>query len=229
MEPLPTLLLVEDDPTSARFLSDVLCGLPAQVVVAGSIHEAVACARRHGRFAAWLVDANLPDGKGEDLLEQLRALPGDATPALALTADALPARHRRLTDAGFDAVLVKPLPAAQLLAGVAALLPPQSPRHAPTWDEAQALRAAGGNANSVAALRQLFAAELPAQRREIAAAFNSGNGDALQSELHRLKASCGFVGAAALLEAVRSLSTSPDDAARLQAFDDACDSILADD
>lgn len=229
MDRLPTLLLVEDDATSARFLSDVLGQLPAQVVVAGSIREALACAGREVRFAAWLVDANLPDGGGEELLGQLHARLGDTTPALALTADALPARHQRLRAAGFDAVLVKPLPAAELLAAVAPLLPSRARQSPRLWDEAQALRAAGGDARSVAALRQLFLAELPLQRRTITAAFTTGDHATLQSELHRLKASCGFVGASGLLEAVRGLSTAPGDADRLRAFEQACESSLAGD
>ena len=69
--PLPRLLLVEDDPVSAVFLRDAAASLPAAVDVAGNLAEALAgaIARPH---ALYLIDANLPDGRGETLLLQLR-------------------------------------------------------------------------------------------------------------------------------------------------------------
>ena len=77
-------MLVEDDPVSAAFLREAATALPAEVDVAGSMAEALACAsaRHHDLY---LFDANLPDGRGETLLRQLREIGLDA-PALAHTA-----------------------------------------------------------------------------------------------------------------------------------------------
>jgi CheY-like chemotaxis protein len=61
----PRLLLVEDDPISSRFLVTVLQALPAEVDTATGCSEALALDRR---YALWLIDANLPDGSGSDLL-----------------------------------------------------------------------------------------------------------------------------------------------------------------
>jgi HPt (histidine-containing phosphotransfer) domain-containing protein len=49
----------------------------------------------------------------------------------------------------------------------------------------------------------------------------------MRDELHRLAASCGFVGAARLAAAVRALQAAPGDGERLQRFDAAVGELLA--
>ncbi len=61
----------------------------------------------------------------------------------------------------------------------------------------------------------------------MAQAFERGDVPQLQAQLHRLKASCGFVGAAALLARVRALSAWPDDAAALSDFEAEAQALLA--
>lgn len=228
------LLLVEDDAVSAQFLREVLESLPATVVHAASCAQALA-ASRTGGFDLWVVDANLPDGKAETLLGDLRDSADSHAPALALTADPFAERREGLLSAGFVAVLAKPLQAGALLAKVQACLgetPTPHPHDAPAgpsgpWDEAAALHAAGGRPESVAALRMLFARELPLERDRVLLALQSGDLEALHDTLHRLKASCGFVGARSLLHAVQALSKAPTDPAHRSAFEAACRSTLA--
>src|SRR5690606_31696336 len=91
----------------------------------------------------------------------------------------------------------------------------------PVWDDAAAAAALAGNRDNVAALRQLFLAELPAARDRIVAAASYGDDAGVRDALHRLHASCGFVGAARLDAAGRALREAPACEARLQAFLDA--------
>ncbi len=89
----------------------------------------------------------------------------------------------------------------------------------PVWDDAQALRALNGNVAHVATMRSLFLQELPQVVARVAQALDSGDPDALRAELHRLQASCGFVGAARLasaVDALRATPASPDAAAQWQ-------------
>lgn len=228
------LLLVEDDIVSAHFLIEVLQSLPASVVHASTCAEATT-ATREAVFDLWLLDANLPDGTAEALLERLHAHQETRTAAIALTADPFPERRERLLSAGFLEVLEKPLEAHRLQAEVRSRLSGQAleatqsrpGRVVELWDDAQALHAAGGNPESVAALRSLFARELPLDRDRVLGALSEGNLEELQDTLHRLKASCGFVGARGLLDAVRELSHAPSDPGRQAAFDAACRSTLA--
>ncbi len=212
----PSILLVEDDPVSALFLSSALEALPARVQVAEDCAQALAAT---GPFDAWLIDANLPDGSGTVLLQHLRMADTLAS-ALAHTADATSAMRERLLQAGFADVLVKPLSAQALLDAVRAALGHVG-RDAPArpdWDEAAALAALAGNREHVATLRQLFLSELPATRTVCLDAFARADDAALRAQLHRLQASCGFAGAAALADIASRWHAAPADAALRDAF-----------
>jgi CheY-like chemotaxis protein len=220
------LLLVEDDPVSRTFLTAALENLPAVVDTTASLAETLAGDSSQN---LWLIDANLPDGSGTELLRKLRRH-HPATPALAHTADATPATRDALLAAGFAAVLVKPLSAAKLLAevrkalGLANLPTETESRNAdtalPVWDDAAALIALKNNVDSVAALRQLFLADLPKQHAAIIAAAANLDSKTLHQELHRLKASCGFVGAARLQAIVTAFDHTLPDMSLLDEFNE---------
>lgn len=228
------ILLVEDDATSQAFLRAATERLPARVDTAGSVADAMvlACGRA---YDLWLVDANLPDGSGAALLDRLRGR-GLSTPAVAHTASHDRAEHDALLAAGFVATLAKPLPADAWCDAIGRVLadaptgaaPPgvqripdaslPSLQDTPLWDEARALAALGGQADNVAALRVLFLAELPGVRDAVVAAADAGDAAALHAALHRLRASCGFVGAARLDAAAQGLRDAPASTMALKAF-----------
>ena len=207
----PRLLLLEDDPVSAAFLRQALALLPAEVVHAATIAAARRLADR-GQ-ALWLFDAHLPDGHGGDLLRELRGR-GLEVPAIALTAEDHPEVLERLRQHGFLQVMAKPVSAERLVRTVREWL--SAP--APPWDDDVALSALGGSRHAVDSLRDLFLAELPGQAVEILKALAQGDEACAQAQLHRLKASCGFVGAKALLQAVQALSRAPGHAGSQAAF-----------
>lgn len=230
----PRLLLVEDDPTSRAFLTAAAETVPAQVDAADSVASAVALATSR-EYALWLFDARLPDGSGADLLARLRRQ-GLSTPALAHTASRDENEHAALTRAGFLATLVKPLAADELRAAIARvlgyadahLLPPSSPEgEPPLWDDAAALTAMNGNREHVDALRALFLAELSNQREGVLAALQGGDHSVAHDLLHRLKASCGFVGAQRLRSVVDLLDGSLSDPQQAQTFADVVDDTLS--
>jgi len=228
----PHLLLVEDDAVSRAFLTAAAEGLPATVAAVATCAEALECA--HGaRHDLWLVDANLPDGSGAGLLATLRES-GD-TPALAHTASHDRPDHDALIAAGFAEVLVKPLPAIALQTAIArvlgydrALVDAKRDRCVtlPQWDDAAALSALKGEQAHVVALRRLFLDELAGQHKVIESALADGNASRADRMLHMLRASCGFVGAARLGEAVRALESDPQSAFALQRFHDAASDLL---
>ena len=220
---MPSILLVEDDPVSALFLSAALETLPARVRVAGSCAEALAT---DGAYDAWLIDANLPDGSGTALLQHLR-MRDAATCALAHTADATPAMRDHLLQGGFAEVLLKPLSAQALLRAVRTALQRGSDAAPPDWDEAAALAALGGNPAHVTLLRELFLSELPATRAACLDAFARTDTAALRAQLHRLQASCGFAGAAALSGIAAQWHDAPEDDRLRDAFAAASDRLLS--
>jgi DNA-binding response OmpR family regulator len=236
---VPGLLLIEDDATSAAFLGEALASLPAQVDVAGDIAQACALARAKPH-SLWLVDAHLPDGGGLDCLRALRAVHaggGRDTPALAITAGAPREELDALCAGGFLEVLLKPVSIGLLHATVRRLLGDAGgvaePAAAfvgggklPVWERDRALAAIGGNAGSLAKLRSLFLQELPLQRDQLQQAQAGNDAGAIAALLHKLRASCGFVGAARLARAVEALSRAPLDAAALRDFGHAVDDTL---
>lgn len=219
--PPPRILLVEDDPVSRAFLGAAIGSLPAIVDAADSMAAAITLANANP-YDLWLFDANLPDGSGPELLARLRVR-DNATPALAHTAAHDADVSRALRESGFQHVLVKPLPSSAVRSALrqALGLAPDSPTstaEALDWDDESAARALNGNREHIAALRKLFLAELPATSERVRNAFRNEDFQGLHGELHRLRASCGFVGAARLQQAVQALDEDDRSHERLQEF-----------
>lgn len=234
---VPAILLVEDDPVTCAFLLAAIEALPAKVDTANSVAAADGLARVRD-YDLWLIDANLPDGQGTDLLSRLRGS-GLRTPALAHTAAHERGALEALVEAGFLDALVKPMPAAVLQAAIRGALGSQRPddasgnldarEHPATqaWDDAAALAALNGQRAHVDALRKLFLDELPAARDRIRNAAQAGDVDDLRDALHKLRASCGFVGAARLQATVRALQSHPESSRALARFVEAAQEVLS--
>lgn len=226
---MPRILVVEDDLVSAAYLGDVTASLPAQVDAAGSVAEAVVMADGY-THALLLIDAHLPDGSGLILLQALRER-GITAPALAHTAAGETTLRDELLAAGFVEVLRKPIGVTDLKRALQRHLPHAMPTSAqmadlPRWDDAASLAALGGQRANVDALRGLFREELPGQRHRITQACIEGNAAGVRDELHRLVASCGFVGAARLGHAVRQLQAMPLDMDALAALQSEVTEVL---
>lgn len=231
---LPRILLVEDEPTSAAFLAAALRAIPAQVDVAPDMATALRMANQHA-YGLWMFDATLPDGSGGELLGRLQQDFSDV-PAIAHTASEDPTQLADLARRGFQEVLQKPLPGAAVQAAVRRVLglpatsapAPLDPMGGPVpvWDDRAAASALNGNDAHVATLRGLFIAELPSARERITAAARSRNFEAVAAELHRLRASCGFVGAAKLDTMVKALERDPANPVLMEHFDEAARETL---
>src|SRR5690606_12392609 len=114
-----------------------------------------------------------------------------------------PGLANTLRAAGFRTVLNKPVGGGLLRDTVRDCLA------LPAWDDRAALAALAGNAEAMRQLRRLFLEELPEQVRQVRACLEADDTAAARAILHRLKGSCGFVGAAALARAARSLHDDP--------------------
>lgn len=231
---LPRILLVEDDPVSALFLQQALMALPAQVDMAETGARAYARAREKP-YDIWMIDAHLPDGSGTDLLRELRGIDALAI-ALAHTASRDAETAQQLLSAGFREIMVKPLMATEVRSaarralGLAASVRDEAATEGlpAIWDDAAAERALFGAREHVEALRALFLAELPGTRQRVVLAAQDGNLLHVHAELHRLRASCAFVGAARLALAAERLHEALDSSQCLREFEKAVQSTLVD-
>lgn len=110
------IFLLEDDETLGRGIAMALTGPETSVIC----HPSLAMAREalaEERFDLLILDVNLPDGSGLDLLRQVRAA-GDATPVILLTANDLELDEVTGLEAGADDYITKPFSLAVLRARV---------------------------------------------------------------------------------------------------------------
>lgn len=110
------IFLLEDDETLGRGIAMALTGSETSVTCRSTLAKARE-ALLNERFDLLILDVNLPDGSGLDLLRQVRA-EGDATPVILLTANDLELDEVTGLEAGADDYITKPFSLAVLRARV---------------------------------------------------------------------------------------------------------------
>jgi DNA-binding response OmpR family regulator len=122
-----TVLVVEDDATTARFLADNLAADGYDLLLAETARDGLRLLERKYPDLA-IVDLGLPDADGLSLIERVRAADGVATrlnpqvPLLVLTGRGGELDRVRGLEKGADDYLVKPFSYSELLWRVRALL-----------------------------------------------------------------------------------------------------------
>jgi signal transduction histidine kinase/ActR/RegA family two-component response regulator len=113
------VLHIEDNPANIALVERVLAQRPDLVLAhATSARHGLEFAQRE-RPALVLLDLNLPDGHGAEVLKELRADPRTAAiPVIVISADAMPRQMQRLLSAGAAAYLTKPIDIRDLLCQV---------------------------------------------------------------------------------------------------------------
>ncbi len=105
----PRVLLVEDNDENRELLAHMLRSRGAEVVGASSGREALEAASREP-FSFVLLDLQMPEMDGYQVLRRLRALPsGEALPVVALTALTSEDVRRRCETEGMDDFVTKPV------------------------------------------------------------------------------------------------------------------------
>jgi len=123
--PLPTaarklkILIAEDNSANRKILRRILEMAGHQTAVVNDGEAALAVLDRD-RFDLALLDINMPEMSGYEVtkLYRMEHLGESRLPIIALTADATSETERQCREAGMDAVLTKPVDAAQLLAAI---------------------------------------------------------------------------------------------------------------
>jgi DNA-binding response OmpR family regulator len=110
----PHILIVDDSADVTGALRVLFEETGNDVSVANTIRDAVAVADAR-TIDVMLLDLTLPDGDGLTVLATMRARDIEPRVTAALTGRAEPEIAARCTAAGCQAVLVKPVPIAELL------------------------------------------------------------------------------------------------------------------
>jgi signal transduction histidine kinase/ActR/RegA family two-component response regulator len=111
-----TVLYIEDNPSNVKLMERILERQPGvRLLIAGHGRLGLDLARQHSPSLV-LLDLNLPDISGQQVLAELRADPRlRQVPVVVISADATPGQITRLRDAGADEYLTKPLDVSLLL------------------------------------------------------------------------------------------------------------------
>jgi two-component system sensor histidine kinase EvgS len=171
------LLLVEDHAMNRQIIAEQLRRLGANVHALADAADALAEQARCPRRIV-LVDIGLQGMDGYTLARQLRSQPGKPPRLIALSARTGRRHRARCRDAGFHAVLAKPLQIGQLLQALE--LPPAAGAAAP---------------ETVAPLDQAYLADISGELLGIARAAQECDATALRHHAHRLQGTLQFCGA----------------------------------
>lgn len=114
------ILLLEDDNTLRHGIGMAIESAECTVLQTGFLREAQKLLNTQ-KFDLLILDINLPDGSGLDLLRELRSR-GDVTPSILLTANDLELDEVTGLEAGADDYITKPFSLAILRARVNAQL-----------------------------------------------------------------------------------------------------------
>ena len=190
------MMLIEDDEISLRFIAEALALLPLHVDECRNFREAKILLET-SFYDLIISDIHLPDG---NLLHEAQFFPQQIK-KIATSAEINPDITSRLKEAGIDAVLSKPMSIAVLHQTVQQLLGLKlfTNNDSVLWDDQKALSALGNNNEGLKSLKNIFKAELPKMLLQINTEFKNSNQTKIVDILHKLKASCGFMGANKLL------------------------------
>ena len=125
------VLVVDDDAETREVMAVALGREGAIVTTAPSVEEAVAVIER-GWPDVLLSDIGMPGEDGYDLIRKVRQLEtvgGRHLPAIALTGYAAADDRRRVLEAGFEAHVAKPVPAATMAPLIVSLLEQEGRSH----------------------------------------------------------------------------------------------------
>jgi DNA-binding response OmpR family regulator len=189
-----SILLIEDDAISQKFLTEAITLLPVNLMACTGFGEAEHLCRRYP-FDLIISDIHASDGQ---LYEHVQRLT-DIAKILAISAEITPETIEYLQRFGIERVLVKPITITTLHQTITQLLACNSTTIL-YWDKDKALAALDHNEQILTSLKSMFKAELPPMSVHIQFAFEHDEFDALHTMLHKLKASCGLLGASRLLQ-----------------------------
>jgi len=215
-----TVLYIEDNASNVKLLEAILARRPEvelMVAIQGRLGMELALEHRPDLV---LLDLDLPDMPGDEVLRRLRADSRTATArVVVVSADATPRQVERLLALGADDYLSKPFDVARLLAfidarevetgdagGGSSVEPDVPPLDAAFLADLRALREGSRDGGAaIDELLRLFVSEGEEWLAELRAAASRGDPAAVARAAHALAGTGASVGASRLVAASRAL------------------------
>ncbi len=117
-----TILIAEDDDINFFYLKTALTKSNIQIIRASNGQEAIDEIRKNTYIALILMDIGMPVKNGYEATAEIKAF-APHIPVIAQSAYAMADEHKRMTEAGCNAFLTKPINRAKLLKEIARFLP----------------------------------------------------------------------------------------------------------
>lgn len=201
------MLVADDNAMNQRLATLILekAGYDVDVVADGAAAvEAVA----RGRYAAVLMDCEMPVMDGYAAAREIRRLEGDSRriPIIAVTASALAGDAERALAAGMDAHVTKPVDRHELHTALDRLLATDSPVVGPPAPSAPAagevderaleqLRALDGTGEDLRSLVAIFLRDVPAKVDALTEAAQHHDLETVRTLAHTVRGSASMLGA----------------------------------
>ncbi len=221
-----TVLAVDDNPLSLRFVCTLLEDLGVETTSARSGEEAISITSETS-FDLILMDVQMPGMNGIETMKRIHVLEESdrKTPIIALSAHSLPDEIMRLLNAGMNDCVVKPISERQLKATLekwtkttrsTQALSPVPEKLIVDWD--WSLKLANNKPELVLELLTILKETLPEDQAAMNSAYRSGNTRLLKQVLHRLKGAVAYCGVPGLRDAIEHFETvlNSDNASRAQ-------------
>ena len=217
------ILLVEDNALNQQVAGEFLEKAGLRVCIAGHGGEAIQWLQKE-RFAAVLMDLQMPEMDGFEATRRIRQLPGCANlPIIAMTAAAMQHDRETCLDAGMNDHIAKPINPRELINTLLHWIEPtgQSPTSSAASTDRQAWpKLAGllpgfeldnimlmlnGNQQQLLDMLASFRRQFIGEAAIINAKIEAGDLQDAEKRLHALKGTAGNLGAAALHQATAAL------------------------
>ncbi len=232
-----TVLYIEDNPSNIKLVETILRERPeVTLLVAQQGRLGLDLAREHAP-ALVLLDLNLPDISGEEILRRLRADERTASvPVVMVSADATVGQVARLRGGGADGYLTKPFEIEQFLAVIdglpaasGAYAPPPVASPAQPLDEQASARSPldpssvdkllhmHPDGSAVRELVEIYLADSPVRLDALERATRAGDANGVRNAAHAWRGSASMTGAHRLvallsdIEVLARVGTVPDE------------------
>ncbi|MBC7412854.1 MAG: response regulator [Bacteroidia bacterium] len=181
------ILVVEDQLLNQKLIQRILTNNKAKVSIASNGEEAItAFTDARNTFNCILMDINMPVMDGIQATQLLRTLHNCNLPILCLTADASPAVHTQVAQAGANGVITKPFEIEKIMMAIIE----QNKCYVSLKYFADL---ATNDTNFMDELLEVCTTSIKKERAEFISAYTTHNWQELMSAIHKLKGStCMF-------------------------------------
>jgi CheY-like chemotaxis protein len=199
------VLLVDDNEINRIVALETLAELGLSASVASGGREAIA-AVASGEYSLVLMDCQMPDLDGYEATRQIRRaeVAGSHVPILAFTAHALADELDKARAAGMDDIVTKPLDVGELRRTLRRFLDTMPPPPEAGLPAADARPTLSERRRSVE-LIELFLRQVPLEMENLRQLVRREQRTAVGPAAHKLKGSCGSLGALAMADVCVSI------------------------